>query len=310
MERYATAAEFGRDVASVAGTMTGTVDTEGATQAVRRISAASATVPQTRIDPMAQVAKPSRGGDTAEARTPARPLPAAKRSMVVPIAGAAVIVLALAGGAFALRGKGNTPPNVPVDTAGKAPPIDTSHKAAIDTSAKAPVTPNGGGAPSGGTQGKTDTAKVVKPNPPVNPSGGQTHTEPPKPANGGTPAPNGGGSKPAVDLVALGKQVHQLAFDPEWLDDPAKLEPGRQAGLTAFSTEGLPDSARAASAFVVAQVLLADASILMTKPKSTRADTTAAEQKRVEAGTWLDRAIALDGSKKVYRTVLNSVRNQ
>ncbi|MEP6474913.1 MAG: serine/threonine-protein kinase, partial [Gemmatimonadota bacterium] len=103
-ERYTTAAEFGRDVQAVAGTMTGTVDTEGATQTVKRMSAEASTVPQTRIDPLAQVGRPSKAADTISGRPAITPATGGKRSMAVPIGGGVAILLAIGAGAFALKG--------------------------------------------------------------------------------------------------------------------------------------------------------------------------------------------------------------
>jgi serine/threonine-protein kinase len=199
MERYATAAEFGRDVQGVAGTMTGTVDTESATQAVKRMSGAAPTVPQTRVDPMAQVGRPSKASETVSGRPTPLP-PRARRSMVVPIVGGAVVLLALGGGAFALKGKLGGAPTVPDSTAQSSQMRDTTTKSA-DTTTR-PLPPVVQPPPSGVTPAATDTAKQSKPGPTVKPAGGQTHTNPPKPVNpgpaGGTHA---GGEVPAALLT-------------------------------------------------------------------------------------------------------------
>ncbi|HKV75228.1 MAG TPA: protein kinase [Gemmatimonadales bacterium] len=309
MERYGTAAEFGRDVASVAGTMTGTVDTESATQAVKRMSGASATVPQTRIDPMAQVAKPSRGGDTAEARTPSKPVPAQRRSMVVPIAGAAVIVLALGGGAFALRGKMGSPAAVPADTAGKSQPVDTSHKAtadtttraAADTSGKPPVTPagnNGGSTTNPGTVEKP--AGTTTHNPPQ-PRGGTSNPPQTNPSTNPTPA------KPAVDLEGMKAQVAGYMKNIDFVDDPPQRIQGRQIGEKAYDQADLGATVRAQAAFLVASALLADAGDQVHR--GTHADSALAERSRNSAGDWLQKAISLD-PKRIYQQALDGVKSQ
>lgn len=109
-DRYASAAEFARDVRGVASTLTGQVDVEAGTQQVgaMRINAEGTvgppgTVPATRIDPAVK--------DRPSASPPARTMAGSaavvrpKKSIpLIPIA-IGVVTLAVAGGAVAMRGK-------------------------------------------------------------------------------------------------------------------------------------------------------------------------------------------------------------
>ncbi len=107
-DRYASAAEFARDVRSVANTLTGPVDVEAGTQQMQlrakgepAAAGAPGTVPQTRIDPAVK--------DRPSASPPARtvagsaPIVRPKKSLpLVPIA-VGVVALAVAGGGIAFR---------------------------------------------------------------------------------------------------------------------------------------------------------------------------------------------------------------
>jgi serine/threonine-protein kinase len=106
-DRYASAAEFARDVRSVAGSLAGPVDVEAGTQqlVLRGEGAVGApgTVPATRIDPAVGREKPKAepASRTAAGRAMERP----KRGVpLVPIA-VGVVLLALAGGGYAMRDK-------------------------------------------------------------------------------------------------------------------------------------------------------------------------------------------------------------
>ena len=95
-DRYASSAEFGRDVVAAAGSLTGKVDLEGATQVVKagELKTGVGAVPATRISSApGKVKKPER----------AEPAPKKEKKFpVLPVA-AAVTVLALGGGAFAAK---------------------------------------------------------------------------------------------------------------------------------------------------------------------------------------------------------------
>jgi serine/threonine-protein kinase len=283
MERYASAAEFGRDVHAVAGTMTGTVDTESATQAVKRMSGASPTVPQTRIDPMAQVGRPGKVSDTTPARPISMPVPQHKRSMVVPVAGGIAVVLALGGGAWALKGRLGGAPTVPDSTAQGSLSRDTTTRT-VDTTTRPPppVVPQ---PVNGVTQARTDTTNLIKPV--VKPASGQTHTDTVRPAGGGTTPANGGGKQ---DLSAITRQVHDLATDFEWPDDPVKRADAKALGQRAYDIHDLPDKVRAEAAFVVSQAMIGDWA-------------------RAGAADWMEKAVQLD-DRPVWRNLLNTYRNQ
>ncbi len=97
-ERYADAADFARDVRKLATTMTGSVDVEAGTQVVRPEDLKAA-LPPTRVDPAAAAARVKEPPRTSVAQ-----LEPAKQSVpLVPIA-AAVVVLAIGGGVYAMRG--------------------------------------------------------------------------------------------------------------------------------------------------------------------------------------------------------------
>jgi len=97
-DRYATAAEFGRNVAAVAAAASGPVDTEGATQTLARLSGPTEAVPATRVDSAAQAARRAQREEppTPTAQRAVRAPPPRPRSMLMPLAGALVILLAVA----------------------------------------------------------------------------------------------------------------------------------------------------------------------------------------------------------------------
>jgi serine/threonine-protein kinase len=145
-DRYASAAEFGRDVQVASGSMTGPIDTEGATQTVQAVDMKPRTVPLTRIDPAAaSLANPK----------PKAP-PPAKRFPVMPVA-VGTLIVAVGGGAFAMKDRflaGARPDSLvsPRDTtrpdsARKDPGIiplshpDTTHAVKTDTTASVRAIP-------------------------------------------------------------------------------------------------------------------------------------------------------------------------
>jgi serine/threonine-protein kinase len=300
MERYSTAAEFGRDVQAVAGTLTGTVDTDGATQTLRRMSSEAGTVPQTRIDPVAQIGRPSKAAGTMAGRPPMAPAAGGKRSKVVPIAGAAVVVLALAGAAYAVMGRNPGSAAVPPDTAKQQVARDTTSRPADTSKAQVP------------TVAQKDSGTRTNPNPGPTPNQGSTvkpvQHNPVTPANGGPkPGNPGGTAKPTVDLAALTAQVEGFMKNLDFVDDATQRAEGRQVGQTAYNTLELTKPVRAQAAVVVAQALMAEAGDLVGK--KTHADSVSADRDRDSAGDWLQKAIVLD-PKPAYQNLLDNVRNK
>jgi hypothetical protein len=229
---------------------------------------------------MAQVGRPSKASETVSGRP--TPLPRARRSMVVPIVGGAVVLLALGGGAYALKGKLGGSPTVPDSTAHSSQTRDTTTRPVDTTTKPPPVVPppvNGG----------TDTAKLNKPGPTVKPAGTHTQRDSVKPANGGTTAANGGGGKPAPDLSTITRQVHDFAADFEWPDDPAKRADAKALGQRAYDMHELPDKVRAEAAFIVSQAMIG-------------------ERARAGAADWMEKAVQLD-DRPVWRSLLNTYRN-
>ncbi len=91
-DRYASSADFGRDVRALSGSLTGAVDIEAGTQVVQSGGARGAgTVPQTRIDP-ARVKPKAPAADESP-----RPAPRQKSFPVVPVAVGVVLIAALGG---------------------------------------------------------------------------------------------------------------------------------------------------------------------------------------------------------------------
>jgi serine/threonine-protein kinase len=271
-ERYATAVEFGRDVATATASMTA-VDLEAGTQVVKPedMDRLLATVPPTRVDPdiqrISQAAKTvvaKAGG--ADRRTGGPADGAAKKLPIVPIATAALLVLA--GGAYALRGTlfGGSPiqkvDSLPAQQAPDSPvavsrPADTTTLAATQ-----PSNSKATGNPDPGTKPPRDSVR--------------TGSKPPVTL-----------SNPPVDLGKMASQVHDFADDLEFVDDDAKRSQGKQLGEKAWATAGLPDKARAEAAFVVSQALLK-------------------EQDADGAKQWLQRAYDLD-ARPVWKQILDGI---
>jgi len=261
MERYSTAAEFGRDVQAVAGTMTGTVDTDGATQTLKRMSSEASTVPQTRIDPVAQVGRPSKAVGSPAGRPGVTPAEGGKRSKVVPIAGGAVVLLALAGAAYAVIGRNPGSPAVPPDTAKQVASRDTTTRPVDTSKAQIPPVPKSdSGTHTNPNPGPTNSGSTVKPNggtPAQHNPPGNSGTQKPANSTASTTNPNPG--KSGADNTSMANTVHALMGNPEFTDDPKLRADGERLGPKVFSATDLPAASKAEGAYVAAYVLIAQA---------------------------------------------------
>ena len=272
-DRYATAVEFGRDLATATAAMTG-VDLEAGTQVVKpeEMDRLLATVPPTRVDPDIQrisqglktvVAK---GDGAGKADGPQRGK-AVKKIPVLPIA--AVALIAVAGGAYAIRGTlfGGTPIQKVDSLPAQHLPETTTVLVAgrLDTTntlgAASQTTRKSTGTPDPGTQARPDS--VGRSTPPVT------------------------SSNPPVDLNKMASQVHDFADDLEFADNDARRSQGKQLGQKAYATEELPAKARAEAAFVVSQALMK-------------------EEDRDGAKLWLQRAYDLD-ARPVWKQILDDI---
>ncbi|HSE65900.1 MAG TPA: serine/threonine-protein kinase, partial [Gemmatimonadales bacterium] len=266
-DRYATAVEFGRDLATAVASMTG-VDLEAGTQVVKQeeIDRVLATVPATRVDP--EVQRISQGLKTVVAdRRTGGPADTRKRLPIVPIA--AVVLIAVAGGAYAMRGTlfGGTaiqkvdslpapagPETSPVLV---AKPVNTTDSQGAQT-----LTAKSIGNPVPGTQARLDSVNTTT-NPPVT-----TNT-------------------PQANLAALKAQVLKFADDIEFVDDGAKRVEGKQVAQQAWNTPALGDSVRAEAAAVMASALLK-------------------EQETEGAKTWYQRAYSLN-PRPVWKQIYEGI---
>jgi eukaryotic-like serine/threonine-protein kinase len=276
-DRYATAVEFGRDLATATASMTG-VDLEAGTQVVKQeeIDKVLATVPATRVDP--EVQRISQGLKTVVAKAGAAGNAggreggkAVKKSPVVPIA--AVVLIAVAGGAYALRpilfGGGTA-----IQKVDSLPTLNRAETTAVLVAG--PVTRTD----SQGTETQTLTAKS-----PGNPGSGTQ-----RPADSVvTTKPPVTTSTPRVDLTRMASEVHDFAEDIEFADNDARRLEGKQLGQKAYATEGLPTKARAEAAFVVSQALMK-------------------EEDKAGARLWMQRAYDLD-ARPVWKQILDGPLN-
>jgi serine/threonine-protein kinase len=242
VDRYPTAAEFGRDVSALAGAAGSVVDTEGATQALPRLSGAADAIPATRVDSVAQAARRGREEPpTPTAQRAIRAPAAKKRSKAVPIAGGVVVLLALAGGTWAIKegalGGGNKPSD---PAAGQAAPTTDTSTAGQDTATPPAGSPAGGKpapvpqAPKDTSRGGNPPAPVVKPNPPVT-----------TPSSSGPPAAQGGGSQAPASSAAQLPPVDDIF-------DPALRDKARAQAEAIYNRTDLPDSTRGIAANLVA----------------------------------------------------------
>ncbi|HWA58548.1 MAG TPA: serine/threonine-protein kinase, partial [Gemmatimonadales bacterium] len=236
-DRYASAAEFARDVRSVSSSATGQVDVEAGTQQMQlrpRGAAPSATgagaVPATRIDPAVERQR-------AAAAAAAKQAPATiesrggKKFPVVPVA-IGVVLLAVAGGGYAMRDK---------LMGGGRPAADSAR---VDSSK---VAQGGGGQPGSSPDSQqlpakdtpqpvTDTQRLTHPGP------GPTGTPGGSPGKGTTTPPRDSASKPTgtidnpprIDLPS-----------PDDFDDPATRGPARAKAIAVYNTAAADPQLRA-----------------------------------------------------------------
>jgi len=244
-DRFASAAEFAKDVANVTAGMTASVDTEGATQMVKAGGDVKGQVPATRVDPSVPRSRPPQ-----QPTTPARAAPAvsvsgtskAKRSFpILPVAAGAVL-LALGGGAYAARGMLFGPSSA----ATTVPPGATT----IESTTTKP--PEGGDttkhvvAAGGGTRIDTASSHVVKP-----------PAQPPKKDTGTTRAPGGTTTRAAEpDTIALRAELDGI-FDDIAVE--GKRTAARQRAEQIFGMARLPVGLKAEAAQLVGQGYLEDA---------------------------------------------------
>jgi len=268
-DRYATAVEFGRDLATATASMTA-VDLEAGTQVVKQedMDRLLATVPPTRVDP--DIQRISQGLKTvvAEQAGGREGGKTVKKLPVVPIA--AVALIAVATGAYALRGTlfGGTPIQKVDSLPAQVRPETTAVVLAgrVDTTnslaAASQTTTKSTGTPDPGTQPARDSVRTIS-NPSVTPS------------------------HPPVDLGALKTQVLRFADDIEFVDDEVKRAEGKQVAQKAWNTPALGDSVRAEAAAVMGSALLK-------------------EQDPNGAKTWYQRAHSLN-PRSVWQQILDGI---
>jgi eukaryotic-like serine/threonine-protein kinase len=232
-ERYASAADFGRDVRNLAGSLTGSVDVDAGTQVVRSQDKGGATIPATRVDPAV--------GPKPKAPAPAPAVLPARRGLpLVPVAIAAVAV-AMGGGAYAFR-------HSLFGT--KAPPVDS---AAHADSSRVPAGP-GGGQQSDTQRTQAAQGGNVPVSHPAPVDHGNTTPAPPKPAPDTVRVPHPTPSQP--DLATLDRQLTECCDDPDFVDTESKRLAGKRLGEQIFANQNAPDLVRARAAFAVAQVYM------------------------------------------------------
>ncbi|HEU5154399.1 MAG TPA: serine/threonine-protein kinase [Gemmatimonadales bacterium] len=276
-DRYATAVEFGRDLATATASMT-SVDLEAGTQVVKPedMDRLLATVPATRVDP--EIQRISQGLKTVVARAGEADKAggagkavgeggkAVKKIPVVPIA--AVVLIAVAGGTYAMRGTlfGGTaiqkvdslpaPTGSETSTVLVAKPVNTTDSQGAQT-----LTAKSTSNPVSGTQLPADSVRTT--NPPVTTN------------------------NPQANLGALKAQVLKFADDIEFVDDAAKRAEGKQVAQRAWNTLDLGDSLRAEAAGVMGSALLK-------------------ENDRDGARTWYQRANSLH-AKDSWQKILDAI---
>ncbi len=237
-QRYATAAEFAKEVRRVASSVTGKVDVEAGTQVVKA-EELKAAVPATRVDPAAGRPKP--------ASAPAPSAVQKKATPIVPIA-AVVTLLALAGGGYLFRGK----------LLGTAAPTDSTQLQAHTPVESTAVKPDTGVTPLRGpdttSQGATsDPGRTVPTNPNTNPGNGRP--------TGGKDSTSRAVTPPRVDVAALGRDLKPYYDELEWLDDDATRLAGYTLATRVYQTSGADNELKGHAAFVLYQVKLQEKSM-------------------------------------------------
>jgi hypothetical protein len=174
--------------------------------------------------------------------------------------GVGIVVLALGGGAFAMKDSLFGTMRVGADSSA----VDTS---AIQNLAMQDTT-------------KPDTTTQAQNTDTLNQNGGTTNPRPGRrdpPRDSTRPTTPGNAT---VDVAGLERQVGRFIDDIEFTDDAAKRAEASRIGRDVYANRDLPAKLRAEAAFIVGQVLL----------KEAESD----ESKRPQAKTWVQRAVDLD----------------
>jgi serine/threonine-protein kinase len=269
-DRYRSASEFAREVRGLSAYATGQVDVDAGTQKVRP-EELKAAMPATRVDPAGGALRPKAlpGSEKAATR------PAKKGIPAVPVA-IAVVVLAAAGGVFALRDRlfGGAAAAVPDSAENRSPKGEHAGDSARaqpfnrpDTTTRTPDP--GAGGPTG--------------NPP---GGGRSPTgaTPAGPRRDSVPKPPPGGYPTIPDIAGLERRLNVYYDDIDFVDDAAKRLAAKQLGEQIFGNSTVPPMLRARAAFVVGQVYIKEQ------------DMSAARQ-------WMDDAIKLDPSQGTWKRI-------
>jgi serine/threonine protein kinase len=235
--RYQSANDFAREVRSLTTHATGQVDVEAGTQKVRP-EELKAVMPATRVDPAAGAIRPKAPAerDQLQARPEKKGLPTV--AMVT-----AVALLAVAGGAFALRDRLFGVARAVTDSSTTHPQGDSTRTQQFShpDSSSQPVAPQPAGQ-SGGPPPRTET------NPPPNPQNRRDSV--PRPPAGGYPTiPSGG--KVTAELPVI---------DEYTSDDAAVRARARQDARAVYNRTDVVDSVRAEAAMIVGQSYTMDGS--------------------------------------------------
>jgi serine/threonine protein kinase len=275
--RFPQAADFARAVRELDRSITGMVDLDAGTQVVRPDDL-KAVVPPTRVDAKA---RPSSGSAPAPAETSrlAAPAPARKRIPLVPIA-VGVVILAVGGGSYAMRGTLFGGSDGTAATTEPSPGTSAPAQASADSGDSLLGAPAGGGAaPVEQLSGPDPGAR--KPIDGGN-SGGKARPEPPLRDSAGKPV----GVLP--DIGALERELNQYYDDPEFVDRSDARVAGKRVAERVYNTSTAPPELRARAAFVTYQALLQ-------------------EQDLTGAKYWLEQAMKLDPSRAEYRNQFERV---
>lgn len=223
VDRYQSAAEFGRDMHRATENMPATIAAEQGTQVMgagAAVAAAAARTAAAPAVPKTRVAGPADRGKTPAGAVPLVKAPKKSGMPMALVAGIAVVVIG--GGGFAAWKSG-------ILGGGGAAPTDSSSQVAGAPAAR-PQTGNPPGVPQGGNPPAGTTGGAINPEPvggnrgttklsnPVN-----TGTSPERsgtaPAGGGGAPPAGGGGAPAVNFE------DKITAWKEWSDPVKSSEP-------------------------------------------------------------------------------------
>jgi serine/threonine-protein kinase len=277
--RYASAGDFARAVRDLDRSMTGQVDVEAGTQVVRPEDL-KGVVPPTRVD---AAARPSHAGPTPPAAPTSIAVPARARSGIplIPIA-VGVVVLAIGGGSYAMRGalfgtsdSTATPASVAPDTTALAAHA-TDTLSGRDTSA-------GGGTGERPVQQLANGGAPAKPaNAGVSPAATPAGQEQPLRDSAGKPVGR------LADVVSLERDLDAYYNDPEFVDQSARRVEAKRVAEQVYNAPNASAKLRGKGAFVMYQALLQEQ------------DLTAAKY-------WLEQAMKLDPSSTEYRNQFDRV---